>query len=350
MVNPEQVQQFAQKMLGIYTGGVLTQMIDIGYQTGLFEALKAGPATSAALSARAGLHERYVREWLGAMTTSGFFEYDAGTGQFTLPAAHAVLLTGDTARNMSPHGRIVNLLGEQVPTLVARFADGEGIPYDAYRPGFTHSLDDIWRRVYDEQLIDGFLGKFPALTAAMDQGIRVLDIGCGTGHALNVLAAAFPRSTFVGYDLADDGIALAQAEAEEMGLDNVSFAAMDVTHFPTTPPYDLIMAFDTVHDLAAPDAVLNRIRAALAPNGAFLMVEFKFSSLLEENIGNPFAPMYYGFSLLHCTPVSLYFGGSGLGAVWGEQTARRMLADAGFHDITVVDTPRPQNYMFLSRR
>ncbi|MEZ4718065.1 MAG: hypothetical protein R2851_18530 [Caldilineaceae bacterium] len=97
MVNPEQVQQFAQKMLGIYTGGVLTQMVDIGYQTGLFEALKAGPATSAALSARAGLHERYVREWLGAMTTSGFFEYDAGTGQFTLPAAHAVLLTGDTA-------------------------------------------------------------------------------------------------------------------------------------------------------------------------------------------------------------------------------------------------------------
>ena len=172
----------------------------------------------------------------------------------------------------------------------------------------------------------------------------------GTGHALNVLAAAFPRSTFVGYDLADDGIALAQAEAEEMGLDNVSFAVMDVTHFPTTPPYDLIMAFDTVHDLAAPDAVLNRIREALAPNGAFLMVEFKFSSLLEENIGNPFAPMYYGFSLLHCTPVSLYSGGSGLGAVWGEQTARRMLADAGFHDITVVDTPRPQNYMFLSRR
>ncbi|MEZ4718064.1 MAG: class I SAM-dependent methyltransferase [Caldilineaceae bacterium] len=174
---------------------------------------------------------------------------------------------------MSPHGRIVNLLGEQVPTLVARFADGEGIPYDAYRPGFTHSLDDIWRRVYDEQLIDGFLGKFPALTAAMDQGIRVLDIGCGTGHALNVLAAAFPRSTFVGYDLADDGIALAQAEAEEMGLDNVSFAVMDVTHFSTSPPYDLIMAFDTVHDLSAPDAVLNRIREALAPNGAFLMVD-----------------------------------------------------------------------------
>ncbi|MEZ4608659.1 MAG: class I SAM-dependent methyltransferase [Caldilineaceae bacterium] len=107
-------------------------------------------------------------------------------------------------------------------------------------------------------MIDGFLGKFPALTAAMDQGIRVLT-SAGTGHALNVLAAAFPRSTFVGYDLADDGIALAQAEAEEMGLDNVSFAVMDVTHFSTSPPYDLIMAFDTVHDLAV-DAVLNRIR------------------------------------------------------------------------------------------
>ncbi|MCB1127208.1 MAG: methyltransferase domain-containing protein [Verrucomicrobiae bacterium] len=349
MVNPEQVQQFAQKMLGIYTGGVLTQMIDIGYQTGLFEALKAGPATSAALSARAGLHERYVREWLGAMTTSGFFQYDATTRQYSLPAEHAVLLTGDTARNLSPLGRIINLLGEQVPTLVDRFADGEGIPYDAYRPGFTHSLDDLWRRVYDEQLIDGFLGRFPALTAAMEQGIRVLDIGCGTGHALNVLAEAFPQSMFLGYDLAADGIELACAEATQMGLKNVKFEVMDATHFPAASPYDLIMAFDTIHDLAAPDAVLSRIRRALAPGGAFLMVEFKFSSLLEENIGNPFAPMYYGFSLLHCTPVSLSSGGPGLGAVWGEQTARRLLTEAGFSEITVVDTPRPQNYMFLSR-
>jgi ubiquinone/menaquinone biosynthesis C-methylase UbiE len=343
------VKQFAQKLLGIYTGSVLTQMIDIGYRTGLFEASRQGPATSEVLSERAGLHERYVREWLGAMTTSGIYQYDADTKEYTLPAEHVILLTGGTARNLSPISRLVDELGEQIPTLAERFRDGAGIPYEAYRPHFTHSLDDTWRRIYDEQLVDGFLGGFAALTAALEKGMRVLDIGCGTGHAINVLAQEYPHSTFVGYDLAADAIAQAQVEATQMGLSNADFAVMDVTDFPTEPPFDLIMAFDTIHDLAAPEAVLRRIRQALAPAGAFLMIEFKFNSTVEGNIGNPFAPMYYGISLLHCTPVSLASGGPGLGAVWGEQTARQLLTEAGFKDITIADTPRPQNYMFLCR-
>lgn len=348
-MNPDQVKQFGQKLLNIYTGGVLTQMIDIGYRTGLFEASKQGPATSEALSERAGLNERYVREWLGAMTTSGIYQYDTDTRQYSLPAEHAALLTGSTARNLSPTGRIINQLGAQIPTLVERFRDGEGIPYAAYRPDFTHSLDDLWRRIYDEQLVDGFLGKFGELTEALKKGIRVLDIGCGTGHAVNILAREYPNSTFVGYDLAEDGIAQAQTEAQEMRLSNVTFEVRDVTHFPIAPPYDLIMAFDTIHDLAGPDVVLGRIRQAMAAEGAFLMIEFKFSSRVEGNIGNPFAPMYYGISLLHCTPVSLASGGPGLGALWGEQTARQLLTKAGFNSITIADTPRPQNYMFLCR-
>lgn len=236
-----------------------------------------------------------------------------------------------------------------MPTLVKRFHDGEGIPYDAYRPDFTHSLDDTWRRIYDEQLVDGFLGRFDDLTEAMNKGIRVLDIGCGTGHAINILANEYPNSTFVGYDLAEDAIEMAQAEATEMGVANASFAVLDVIGFPTEPAYDLIMAFDTIHDLAAPDAVLRRIRQSLTPKGAFLMIEFKFNSTVDGNVGNPFAPMYYGISLLHCTPVSIASGGPGLGAVWGEQTARQLLIDAGFGEISVVDSPRPQNYMFLCR-
>jgi SAM-dependent methyltransferase len=302
------------------------------------------------LSQRANLHERYVREWLGAMTTSGVYQYDVETAQYTLPAEHALLLTGSNARNLGPISRIVNLLGEQLSTLIERFEDGGGIPYDAYRPDFTHSLDDVWRRVYDEQLANGFLGSINGLNESLTAGIRVLDIGCGTGHALNLLAQAYPKSTFVGYDLAEDAIALAKTEGAEMGLTNVVFDVLDVTHFPTQPAYDLIMAFDAIHDLASPDVVLSRIRRALAAEGIFIMIEFKFSSLVEENVGNPFAPMYYGFSLLHCTPVSLASGGPGLGEVWGEQTAKEMLAAAGFSDVVVADTPRPQNYMFLCRR
>jgi ubiquinone/menaquinone biosynthesis C-methylase UbiE len=176
-----------------------------------------------------------------------------------------------------------------------------------------------------------------------------LDLGCGTGHAINVLAKAYPNSTFFGYDLAEDAISLAKGEAEAMGLSNVTFEIVDVTHLPTEPAFDLIMAFDAIHDLGAPETVLQRIRQALTPTGTFLMIEFKFQSHVDGNIGNPFAPMYYGFSLLHCTPVSLAAGGPGLGAVWGEQTARQLLGKAGFTEITIADTPRPQNYMFVCR-
>lgn len=350
MANPDRVRQFAQKMLATYTGAVITQLIDIGYQTGLFEASKAGPATSEALSQRAGLHERYVREWLGAMTTNGFYDYDPDSEQYSLPEEHAALLTGDSSRNLSPMGRIIDHLGGHVPTLIECFRQGGGIPYAAYRPEFTHCLDDLWRRIYDEQLVDGFISGIEGVGDALERGIRVLDIGCGTGHALNVLAQAYPQSTFIGYDIADDAIAMAQAEANEMGLTNTTFAVIDVNELPTDPPFDLIMAFDAIHDLAAPEAALESINKALSPEGIFLMIEFKFQSNVSGNIGNPFAPMYYGFSLLHCTPVSLASGGPGLGAVWGEQTAKQMLAEAGFLRVEVHDSPRPQNYIFACRK
>ena len=164
---------------------------------------------------------------------------------------------------------------------------------------------------------------------------------------MNVLAREFPTSTFVGYDIAEDAIAQGRKEANEMALSNSTFDVVDVTHLPNDPKFDLITAFDAVHDQKAPDAVLRSANRALASGGTFLMIEFKFSSRVEENVGNPFAPMYYGFSLMHCMPVSLAVGGQGLGTVWGEQTARRMLAEAGFGKVVVLDTPRPQNYMFV---
>ena len=349
MPTPDDVNRFGLKLLDICTGSILTQMIDIGYRTGLLEASSQGAATSEELSEKTGLYERYVREWLGAMTTGGIYQYDAHTGRYSLPAEHAVLLTGGTARNASPMIGLINQLGNLVTTLVERFRDGAGIPYSAYQPDFTHFMDDSWHRIYEDHLVEGFLGRFADLTEAMTNGIRVLDIGCGTGHAINVLARQYPKSTFVGHDLDEDAIQQAQMEAKKMGLANAVFEVMDVGNLPTEPAYHLIMAFDTVHHLPAPEVALNRIRDALTPDGDFLMVEFKFSSTVNGNIGNPFAAVYYGISLLHCVPVSLASGGPGLGLVWGEQMAKQMLSDAGFNNITITDTPRPQNYMFLCR-
>ena len=347
MTNPDLMKQFGGKLLGIYTGGVLTKLIEVGYQVGLFETSKGGPATSEELSERAGLNERYVREWLGAMTTSGIYTYDPESKRYTLPEEHAALLTGDTAQNLCPLSRMVNHFGTHLPKLIACFRAGGGIPYAAYRPVFTQCMDDVWRRIYDQQLVAGFIGAVEGLPEALRQGIRVLDVGCGTGHAVNILAREFPASQFYGYDIAEDGIASARAESQKMGLSNVTFDVVDVTNLPSALKFDLITAFDAIHDQKSPDVVLRGINRALAPGGTFLMIEFKFSSRVEENVKNPFAPIYYGFSLMHCMPVSLAVGGKGLGAVWGEQTARQFLADAGFGAVKVVDAPRPQNCIFV---
>jgi SAM-dependent methyltransferase len=336
-------------MLNIYTGGVLTKLVDIGYQTGLFEASKLGPATSEELSERSEMNERYVRAWLGAMTTGGIYTYDPATRRYTLPEEHAAVLTGQGASNLCPASRMINHFGTHLPQLVRCFRAGGGIPYSAYRPVFTQCMDDAWRRIFDQHLVPGFIGAVQGLREALDHGIAVLDIGCGTGHALNVLAREFPRSNFTGYDIAEDAIASATAEANGMGLSNVTFRIADVSALPDHPKYDLITAFDAIHDQVAPDAVLRGVSHALATGGTFLMVDFKFSSLVEENVGNPYAPMHYGFSLMHCMPVSLAYGGAGLGTVWGHQTAKRMLAEAGFGSVEILDTPRPQNCSYVCR-
>ena len=135
-----------------------------------------------------------------------------------------------------------------------------------------------------------------------------------------------------------------------MGLSNARFVVLDVTHLPDEPQFDLITSFDAIHDQRDPATALRRIAAALAPGGVYLMIEPKASSHLEDNLGNPFAPYLYGMSVLHCMTVSLAEGGAGLGTAWGEQAARRMLGDAGFTSIEVVDAPGPQNSIYICRK
>ncbi len=229
------------------------------------------------------------------------------------------------------------------------FSDGGGINCSAYRPVFTRCMDDSWRRIYDAHLINGFIGAVPGLTDQLRRGIKVLDIGCGSGHAMNILAREFPHSQFVGHDIGVDAIAAGQAEASAMGVSNSRFDVVDVSQADGESGFDLITAFDAIHHQRSPQDVLNAVSQRLKPGGIFLMIEFKFSSQLEENIGNPFAAMYFSISLMHCMPVSLAVGGAGLGTVRGEQTARRLLAQAGLNDVQVLDSPPPQNATFVCR-
>ncbi len=345
--SPEAVQAFASRMLGIYTGSVLAKAIRIGYATGLLEATAEAPLTSEALAARLGLNERYVREWLGVMATGEILRYEPEARTYLLPPEHAALLSGTGARNMAPLATMIEHFGTHLPILEDCFSAGGGIAYEAFRPQFTEAMDDVWRRIYDEQLVDGFLAKAPEVVARLRSGCRVADIGCGTGHAVNLMAAAFPASSFTGYDIAADAVARAQSESREMGLDNAVFKVLDITELPTDPRFDVICAFDAIHDQVDPAAVLSQVHEALSPDGRFFMVDFKFSSDVAGNLENPFASLYYGISLMHCMTVSLAEGGMGLGTMWGIERAQEMLSAAGFGRIEVLDTPRPQNCILL---
>lgn len=348
-VEQQKVRAFAGRLLAIYTGSALTDLIAIGYQTGLFEAAAQAPGTSGEIAGRSGLQERYVREWLGGMCAGGIMTYAPSTRTYTLPPEHAACLTGDDPSNAAPQSAFVSLLGKNLGAIVACFRHGGGVPYDAYGPELAEAMDGLLRRVYDAHLVSHILPAAPELPERLARGIRVADVGCGTGHAVNVMARAFPRSNFVGYDFGEDGIVAAREEAAAFGLRNAKFEALDALQLPLEPKLDLITAFDAVHDQVDPAAMLRRVRQALADDGVFLMLDFKFSSNLEDNVGNPFAALYYGVSTLHCMPVALAHGGAGLGTIWGTQLARRMLEEAGFSRVETLDSPRPQNCIYVCR-
>jgi ubiquinone/menaquinone biosynthesis C-methylase UbiE len=349
-VDETRIEAFAGRMFSTYTAAMLTYMVNLGHRTGLFETLAAGPGTSAQVAERAGLTERYVREWLGAVSTGGIVEYDEATGTFTLPPEHAVCLTGSGSLNLAPVSQLPTLLAQHVGDVSVAFRDGGGVPYERFRPAFTDAMDAAGRGTFDGQLLTGILPLTGDLPTRLAHGIRVADVGCGTGHAINLMARAYPASTFVGYDFDDGALERGRDEAAAYGLSNVSFEAQDVALLSSTPQFDAIFAFDAIHDQADPAGVLNRIRGALAEEGVFVMMDVKASSFLEHNMSNPFAPMLYATSTLHCLTVSLAYGGAGLGTVWGEELARQMLADAGFKHIEVHDVPNePLNSLYVAR-
>jgi SAM-dependent methyltransferase len=345
------VEQFAGRLMASYTEATVTLMVDVASRTGLLEALAAGDGTSTDVADRAGLVERYVRECLGALVTGGIVEYDPATRRYALPPEHAVCLTGPGSLNLAPLARLNTLLARHVDGVTRAFREGGGVPYEAFRPEFTDVVDAGNRGLLDEQLTAGILPATGALPARLEGGMRVADIGCGTGHAVNLLARAYPRSSFVGYDLAPDAIARARAEAAEWGLPNASFDVRDVRLLPTDPPFGAVFAFDAIHDQADPAGVLARVHAALEAGGVFVMLDIKAASALEDNVGNPLAPWIYGVSTLHCLTVSLAQGGLGLGTAWGEQLALQMLAEAGFVDVTVHDVPDdPLDSVYLAHK
>lgn len=348
-VDPVRSGAFLERLKGAFQGSMLVMMIDLGHRGGLFSALAIGPVTVEGLAERTGQSSRQLREWLGAMAVGGIVDLDVETDTFTLPAEHAMWLTGASYTNLAPTAGLLTGLAPRIDDVLEAFKTGGGVSYDRYRPHFTHAMDALGRAKYDALLVRAYLPKAPGLVELLSDGVRAADVGCGTGHCANLLGAAFPASTFVGFDIADDAIALGRAEAASLGLTNTTFEALDVRRgLPTSPPFDVLFAFDAIHDQHDPAGVLSRMRAALRPGGTLFMLDIKASSNLADNLADPSMIVLYGTSVLHCMQVGLHNGGAGLGTVWGTQLATQMLTEAGFASITIHDLPGdPTNCLYV---
>jgi 2-polyprenyl-3-methyl-5-hydroxy-6-metoxy-1,4-benzoquinol methylase len=345
-------QAFAGRMLGVLNDAAVAILTSTGHQTGLFETMAALPAaTSAQIAAAADLDERYVREWLGGMTTARIVHYEPATATFSLPREHAAVLTSAAGpNNMAILMQHVAMMGEVEQGVIRRFREGGGLSYGDY-PHFHRNMAETSAAVHDAALVDGILPLAPGLPDALRAGIKVADVGCGRGHAVNLMAQAFPASRFTGYDFSTVAIQAARQEAAELGLTNARFEAVDVALLTDDGRFDLITAFDAIHDQAQPGLVLENVRRALAPGGTFLMVDIKASSHLEQNLDVPWSSYLYAISTYHCMSVSLGLDGVGLGTVWGVELAETMLREAGFAQVEQkqVDAD-PFNAYFVARR
>ena len=333
-------QAFAGQMIGVFNSAMLALMTSIGHQTGLFDRMASlSPSTSAQIAKAAGLNERYVREWLGAMVTGRIIEYDAANGTYRLPPEHAVTLTRAAGPdNLANLAQYVSLFGNVEEHIISAFRNGGGVPYSAF-PRFQQLQAEESAQIHDAVLIDVTLPLVPGLVDRLSAGIDVLDIGCGQGHSVNLMARAFPNSRFAGYDFSKEGIAAGAAEASSWGVANARFEVKDAATLDEPGRYDLITAFDAIHDQAQPTRVLRAIAEALRPDGVFLMVDIAASSNLHENIDHPLGPALYAVSTMHCMTVSLALDGEGLGTMWGEELARQKLAEAGFTRVEVKQVP-----------
>jgi ubiquinone/menaquinone biosynthesis C-methylase UbiE len=335
--DPSKAEAFAGRLLNTLNNGALCLMISVGHRTGLFDKMRElAPMTSAEIAAKAGLNERYVREWLGAMVTSGVIDLDPETNRFSLPPEHAAFLTrAAAADNIAVFAQYISVLGNVEDDIVECFKSGGGVPYSKFDRFHEVMAEDSGQSALSS-LESHILPLVPGLTKKLTKGIAVLDVGCGSGKIMIELARLFPNSKFKGIDLSTEATEKASNEASRKELKNIEFVVKDLSDFDKTAEpesFDFITTFDAVHDQAKPLNVLKGIYRALKSDGVYLMQDINGSSHIHKNIEHPIGTFLYTISCMHCMTVSLAQHGEGLGAMWGEEKTREYLGKAGFTSI-----------------
>ncbi len=350
--NQTKADEFVGTVLGDTVGMGVTILATLGDRLDLFKNLGHGPATSAELAARAGVDERYTREWLMGMTCAGYVDYDPAAKCFALPPEHMPVLTQESGPVFfgGVHQELAGatgLMGSLAP-LIDAFRHGGGVPQSA----FDHNMWDGMARFssgwFENLLVQHWIPAMPRVRTLLEGGADVADVGCGHGRAILKLAQTYPNSRFTGYEAFEPSVVRARTEASNAGLDGqVRFELADPGRgLPRL--YDVITTFDVVHDAIDPGGLLRSIRQALRPGGAYVCLDINCSDKLEENVG-PLGALFSTFSILYCMTTSLAHSGEGLGTLGlPEVKLRELCRDAGFSQLERIPLENPFNNLYLA--
>jgi 2-polyprenyl-3-methyl-5-hydroxy-6-metoxy-1,4-benzoquinol methylase len=351
-LDPKKVEEFTGKVIGYLSGAGVSALVYLGDRLGLYRALKdSGPSTSAELASKAGLNERWVREWLHGQASAGLVRY-AGDGRFEFTSEQAAVLADEENPAFAGGGfALIMPLLHRLERLCESFRTGRGVPYNDL--GADHAVGESrfsspWMRAnLVPVILPGLDGVAPKLAA----GAKVADVGCGSGKALLEIARAYPHSDCHGYDSSELAIRFAEEHLARMGLRNVTFHRSPANALPRDASFDFILTWDCLHDMTDPAGAMRSIRAAIKPDGVWLIVDINGMPSAEENYAHPLGALLYSFSVLDCLSCSTFEeGGAALGTLGlPEPVARKMVAESGFSRFTVRDFGNPLNSFYEVR-
>lgn len=340
--DPGKLEAFLGRALNDMGAAFKTALIIIGERVGLYKAMAgAGPMTPAELAEKTGTSERYVREWLCAQAASGYVEYDAKSEKFTLPDEQALLLAVDNGPAYLPAAyQVIASTVTDEPQLRETFKTGFGFGWHQHCAGLFEGTERFFRPSYAASLVSSWIPALNGTEAKLKAGGKVADVGCGHGASTILMAQAYPKSHFVGYDYHEPSIATARRRADEAGVaDRISFEVAGASNFPGKE-FDLVAFFDCLHDMGDPVGAAAHVRSSLKPDGSWMIVEPAAGDRIEDNL-NPVGRVFYAASTMICTPASkAQEVGLALGAQAGEARLQDVAKRGGFtHVRRAAETP-----------
>jgi 2-polyprenyl-3-methyl-5-hydroxy-6-metoxy-1,4-benzoquinol methylase len=328
-----------------FRGGLALVLIELGRRTGVLQAIGRETWRSSALAEAAGVNERYLLEWLCAMAAFDLvtIEIDSeGNERWRLSPDFLPYLTTSAADTRAPLATTVVGAAHQMVRLVEPFCDGGGLSYAERDPTLSAAFESDAHINYSSRLVDKIVPVIPGLENRLQDGAIIADLGCGAAHELEFLAQAFPHSHFVGFDVDQSLVHRAHQRLHDRRITNVELHTKAIDELSNSCAFDVVCAFEVIHNLPDPLEALTRAREMLVDGGVFFMYETNASSQRVKDITLPWAGPIYALSLLSCLTVSLAHDGIGYGAMWGVETAGKVLSDAGFDGIghhEVIDDP-----------